>query len=144
MGWKKIFVATGFIIIGIALYLVSVFVVSRNAIGFTILLPIFIFAHVVLSVLYPIKKYSKKILAVIIVLFLINVAINQIAFPACDSNHKNGPITSCDCFGIKKSELFSSQCIGFRTACYEYNQTLMRTWQEVGQKGDLKFEVPCP
>jgi hypothetical protein len=130
MNWKKIFVAAGFIILGIVLYLVSIFSVFRDAIGFTILLPIFLLAHMVLSIIYSIKNYSKKILAIIIVLFIIHLAVSQIVFPVCDSSHKTGQITACDCVGIKKVQLFSSQCVGIRIACYEYNQT--------------KFEVPCP
>jgi hypothetical protein len=132
---KKFLIITGLIIIGIILYLASVYSILRNDAEFTIVLPVFLLVHIVLSILYSLKDYSKKLLIVMVVLFLINLFINQIQFPTCETGNLRGLESGCNCLGIKKSSGalgMSSQCIGIRTTCYNYIDY-----------GKTKLDIPC-
>lgn len=142
MDWKKILIALGLIIVGIILYFISPFL-SKNLAASLLLLGLFIIAHIVLSIFYVRKNYSKKILIAIIILLLINVTIIKVNFPVCDTSHKNGPSTSCDCLGIKKEGLFMSECIGIRTNCYRYNQSIINTWDDLENLGEIRSEISC-
>lgn len=125
--------AAGLIVGGIFLYWISsVLQLNSSDIGFTILSPLFLLAHVILSVIYPIKNYPKKILIAMAVLFAIHVFVSQVDFSTCDANFKTGRVKSCDCLGLKKVGFFSSQCVGARINCYEYSR----------ESGEKK-EVPC-
>jgi len=59
-----------------------------------------------------------------ILLLFIQFAISNINFPDCDKYSKTGVKNSCECLGIKKSDLFNSECMGIRANCYNYTYEL--------------------
>ena len=146
MDWKKFWICFGIIVLGIILYFLALMpipLIQNSGLHITILFPLFIIAHIIISIFY-VRRYSKRILVILVALLLVHVFITQFEFPSCDRSGKSAQFTECDCLGVKKITLFSSQCVGVRTNCYEFNQTVAhnKTLYEL-DPNSIKYEVQC-
>ncbi len=87
--------------------------------GFSYLTSVVFIVQSILLFLYFFKKFRLKSLVVtfIITLFFHSV-LAIIPFPECDSGWRWGDYKNCSCMGIKKGQLFRSECIGIIKSHY--------------------------
>lgn len=98
--------------------------------GFSFLTPLVFLLQSILLFLYFFKEVSKKAIFFIsasILFFHSTLAI--IPFEYCDNTFIMNK-SSCDCVGIKKNQLFGTECVGVREKCYDLGST-------------KKYEKPC-
>lgn len=137
INWNKIIITALLIVFGISIYLYLI-LPGPSDIWFPSLT-----LHLMLSVLFTWNNYKKIYLLIMVILILINSILAFVEFPACDSNAKGQPITSCECTGITKGVFFGTQCIGKRSKCYKYGEgnsreELVRIYQP-----ENKIEISC-
>lgn len=87
--------------------------------GFSYLTLALFIIQSVLIFFYFFKNFSKKrFVTISSILLLANIVLAIIPFDVCDSELWNK--ASCDCVGIKKYDMFHSDCVGIRKKCYSY------------------------
>ncbi len=134
MPWKKIIIALLLIVFGSIAYFFLMFS------SVTLVWIVSAISHLILSILFVLKNYKKSFIIIIIFLLLLQSIIFFISFPKCDLHYKGGWVTACDCIGLKKVFLGSSQCIGKRDKCYKFNEDEGIQWTSSYSK---KIEIPC-
>lgn len=119
MNWKKTILFIFLVLLGLILF--NPLFIGFLSVGYVSLFqPIFFIAYVVfLSLLF--KKYSRKRLILVIVIFMVYLFILFIPFPKCDVSGWEtggiGPVQECTCLGIKKHswgvyDASWTQCVG--------------------------------
>lgn len=143
INWKKIIISVGISMLGIILYLTTLYF------GITILLPFLIITHIILSIVFVKKNYKQKYSYILIAVFLIYLSIMLIPFPTCyicdfQEGWKYPQIEqSCKCIGIDKIELkldYNSQCIGVRTNCNKFDY---RNSKQSNSNPPIKVPINC-
>ena len=124
MNLKKVLIAVGIILVGVLVYFAPVLWLINSILLSSLLLII----HIILTILYVNKNYSKKYLKIIIALITIYILfiLVVITFNTCNERTGGPPYDSrvgrCDCLGITGPSYFfvqSNWCFGVRTNCYE-------------------------
>ncbi|MBS8121523.1 hypothetical protein VAMP_6n29 [Candidatus Vampirococcus lugosii] len=111
--WKKILLFILLIIFGFCFH---VFVLIAGSIVYFTYFSAFLFLIFSFSIF---KKFYKTLFYFILFLVISQILILLISFPKCSYNFKY-PMYSCKCLGVKKQELFGTQCIGKIKECYDY------------------------
>ena len=119
---KKIIITLSITLLGAIIYFgSSFFIFFINGLEFPM---IFFLIHLLLSITYINKKYSKKYLLMMcglaVIYLIIIILLSSVCDEYSDAWNTDVRVGRCDCFGAKRYVLFGpTRCIGIRTNCYE-------------------------
>ncbi len=148
----KIIIGCSLLVIGIILFFQLFFYIGWTKItGWSLL--IYLIGAITILVT---KKYFIAIISLIGAILLLNLVLGIVNFPICSESSE---IYQCDCSGLIKQEPINTpdQCVGERTACYNFingsarskfytlQKELSHNSQEYEDSIDrLITEIPCP